>query len=76
MDQPASSTPVSDADRAYCQNRGVLLWLAGSATYRGALCSIDGSPTLISMANDVGGNVTLPARSEHHLVQRHRAGRH
>ncbi|MFC9419893.1 DUF4190 domain-containing protein, partial [Bacillus mobilis] len=50
--QPASSSPVSDADRAYCQNRGVLLWLAGSATYRGALCSIDGSPTLISMAND------------------------
>ena len=61
--QPASSMPVSDADRAYCQNRGVLLWLAGSDTYRGALCSIDGSPTLISMANDVGGNVTLPARS-------------
>ncbi|MDQ0864860.1 DUF4190 domain-containing protein [Arthrobacter globiformis] len=62
--QPASSSPVSDADRAYCQNRGVLLWLAGSATYRGALCSIDGFPTLISMANDVGGNVTLPARSD------------
>lgn len=62
--QPASSTPASDADRAFCQNRGVLLWLAGSATYRGALCSIDGSPTLISMAKDVGGNVTLPARSE------------
>lgn len=62
--QPASSTPVSDADRAYCQNRGVLLWLGGSATYRGALCSIDGSPKLISMAKDVGGNVTLPARSD------------
>jgi hypothetical protein len=60
---PLSSSPVSNADRGYCQNRGVLLWLAKSATYRGALCSINGSPTLISMASDVGGNVTLPARA-------------
>ncbi|GAB3283520.1 hypothetical protein GCM10027449_26640 [Sinomonas notoginsengisoli] len=59
---PASSVPVTRADRAYCQNRGVLLWLAQSATYRGALCYIDGSPTMISMSSDVGGNVSLPAQ--------------
>lgn len=61
--QPLSSSPTSNADRAYCQNRGVLLWLAKSATYRGALCSINGAQTLISMASDVGGNITLPARA-------------
>ena len=61
--QPASSSPVSNADRAYCQNRGMLLWLADSATYRGALCSINDSLTLISMASDVGGNVVLPAQA-------------
>jgi peptidyl-prolyl cis-trans isomerase B (cyclophilin B) len=60
---PASSTPSSSPDKAYCQDRGVLVWLAKSATYRGALCSIDGSLTMISMASDVGGNVTLPAKS-------------
>jgi hypothetical protein len=59
--RPASSFPTSNADRAYCQNRGVLLWLARSATYRGALCSINGATTMISMASDVGGNVALPA---------------
>lgn len=61
--RPASSSPISNADRAYCQNRGVLLWLAKSPTYRGALCSIDGSLAVISMSSDVGGNVTLPAKA-------------
>lgn len=61
---PSTSTPQSNADRAYCHNQGVLLWLAKSTAYRGALCSINGSLTLISMASDVGGNVTLPAQDD------------
>jgi len=59
---PAASVPVSNADRAYCQNRGVLLWLAESANYRGALCSIEGARTLVTMSKDAGGNITLPAQ--------------
>lgn len=62
--RPLSSVAASNADRAYCQNRGVLLWLAEAATYRGALCSIDGTTTLVSMSRDVGGNVVLPATAD------------
>lgn len=62
--QPMSSVPSSNADRAYCQNRGVLLWLADSATFRGALCSIDNAPMLVSMSRDIGGTVVLAATAE------------
>lgn len=53
--------PGTLADRAYCQNRGTLTWLGGSDTYRGAFCMMNGQPTLVSFARDLGGNVTLPA---------------
>lgn len=62
--QPLNSLPGNDADRAYCQNRGVLLWLAESATFRGALCDIDDATTLVSMSRDVGGNVVLAATAD------------
>lgn len=58
-----SPVPVTSADRAYCQNRGVLVRLAESNTYRGALCDVNGTMTLMGRSRDVGGSVSLPATS-------------
>lgn len=53
--------PLNNADRAYCQNRGILRRLAASESYRGALCSMNGSLVVVTMSRTVGGNLVLPA---------------
>ncbi|AIY03015.1 hypothetical protein ART_3416 [Arthrobacter sp. PAMC 25486] len=57
---PAAPTR-SFADSAYCRGEGTLVWIGGSATFRGAFCKINGNLTYIGLNRDLGGTVTLDA---------------
>lgn len=59
--QPVPGASRSNADKAYCRGQGTVVQVAASATFRGAICSVNGALAYFGLNKDTGGTIELPA---------------
>lgn len=57
----ASEAHYSKADKAYCKWEGKVLRVAASASFRAAVCDINGRTMYLGLDKDTGLSTTLPA---------------
>lgn len=59
--QPAGGGSQSNADKAYCRGQGQLVQVAATVTFRGAICSVNGSLVYYGLNKQSGGTIELAA---------------
>lgn len=60
----ASAAALRPVDQAYCRAEGNLVWLAGSRTFRGAFCRVNGQLKYLGLSLDLGGTAVLDATQD------------